>query len=101
MSEYKDLDRKIIKLCKQSVRMCTEAGTGHPSSSLSLGHIVTALMYRVMRYDPKNPWNLGADRLILSEGHAVPIVYAAYCDLGGVVGIPSQPSELRFSDALT
>ena len=101
MSEFKDLDRKTIKLCKQLVRMCTEAGTGHPSSSLSLGHIVTALMYRVMRYDPKNPWNSGADRLILSEGHAVPIVYAAYCDLGGVVGVPSQPSELRFSDALT
>ncbi|MCK5113323.1 MAG: transketolase [Phycisphaerae bacterium] len=101
MSEYKDLDRKIIKLAKQSVRMCTEAGTGHPSSSLALSHIVTALMYRVMRYDPKNPWNLGADRLVLSEGHAVPIVYAAYCDLGGIVGLPSQPSELRFSDALT
>jgi transketolase len=101
MADYKELDRKVIKLGKQTVRMCTEAGSGHPSSSLSIAHIVTALMYRVMRYDPKNPWNHGADRLVLSEGHAVPIVYAAYCDLGGVVGVPNQASELRFNDALT
>ncbi len=101
MAEYKDLNRKVIKLCKQVVRMCTEAGSGHTSSSLSLGHIVTALLYRVMRYDPKNPWHPGADRLVLSEGHAVPIVYAAYCDIGGVVGQPNQASELRFNDAMT
>jgi len=101
MAEYNDLDRKVIQLSKQTVRMCTEAGSGHPSSGLSLVHIVTALMYRVMRYDPKNPWNRAADRLVLSEGHAVPIVYAAYCDLGGVVGTSDRPSELRFDDALT
>jgi len=101
VADYKDLDRKVIQLSRQIVRMCTEAGSGHPSSALSLVHLTTALMYRVMRYDPANPWNPAADRLVLSEGHAVPVVYAAYCDLGGVVGRPNQPSELRFDDALT
>ena len=101
MADYKDLDRKVIQLSKQIVRMCTEAGSGHPSSALSLVHIVTALMYRVMRYDPKNPWLNSADRLVLSEGHAVPVIYAAYCDLGGVVGTQERPSELRFDDVLT
>lgn len=101
MADYTDLDRRVIRLGKQTLRMCTDAGSGHPSSSLAIAHLVTALMYRVMRYDPANPWHNGADRLVLSEGHAVPIVYAAYCDLGGVVGIPSQPSQLRFSDAIS
>ena len=101
MADYKDLDAKVIQLCRQIVRMCTAAGSGHPSSALSLVHIVTALMYRLMRYEPANPWNAGADRLVLSEGHAVPVVYAAYCDLGGVVGTQMAPSELRFDDALT
>ena len=101
MAEHKDLDRKAIKLSRQIVRMCTEAGSGHPSSALGLVHLTTALMYRVMRYDPKNPWNTGSDRLVLSEGHAVPVIYAAYCDLGGVVGMPSRASELSFDDALT
>ncbi len=101
MADYKDLDRKVIKLGKQIVKMCTAAGSGHPSSALSLLHITTALMYRVMRYDPKDPWNTAADRLVLSEGHAVPVIYAAYCDIGGVVGEADRPSELSFDDALT
>jgi len=101
MADYLDLERKVIKLSKQAVRMCTVAGTGHPSSSLSLAHLTVALMYRIMKYDPKNPWNPGADRMVLSEGHAVPMVYAAYCDLGGVVGSSNQPSVLSFDDALT
>jgi len=101
MAEYKDLDGKVIKLSKQIVRMCTEAGSGHPSSALSLVHITSALMYRVMRYQPKNPWHPGSDRLVLSEGHAVPAAYAAYCDVGGMVGTSQRPSELRFDDALT
>ncbi len=101
MAEYKDLEAKVIKLGKMTCRMCTEAGSGHPSSGLSLAHLTVALMYRIMKYDPKNPWHSGADRLVLSEGHAVPIVYAAYCDLGGVVGSEKHPSSLRFDDALT
>jgi len=101
MADYKDLDRKVITLSKQVVKMCTVSGSGHPSSGLSLAHLTVALMYRVMRYEPKNPWNTGADRLVLSEGHAVPVVYAAYCDLGGVVGSADRPSALSFDDALT
>ena len=101
MADYKSLDGMAIKLARQIAKMCTAAGSGHPSTAMSLLHLTTALMYRVMRYDPKNPWNKGADRLVLSEGHAVPVVYAAYCELGGIVGTQDQPSELRFDDALT
>jgi transketolase len=101
MSQYQELDRKVIKLSKQIVRMTTAGGSGHPSSALSLVHLTTALMYRVMRYDPQNPWNNASDRLVLSEGHAVPVVYAAYCDLGGVAGTPDRASALTFDDALT
>jgi transketolase len=100
MADYRDLDFKVIKIAKQIVRMCTEVGSGHPSSALSLLHITVALMYRVMRYDPKDPWNTGADRLLLSEGHAVPVIYAAYCDLGGVVGASQRKWALTFDDAL-
>lgn len=77
---------QAISLAKHVVRMTTTAGSGHPSSALSLSHIVTTLLYDIMRWDPKDPWHPASDRLILSEGHAVPIIYAAYADLGGVVG---------------
>ncbi|MCH7873082.1 MAG: transketolase, partial [Planctomycetes bacterium] len=74
-------------LAKQVVRMTSAAGSGHPSSALSLTHIVGHLMFRKMAYDPADPWNPASDRLVLSEGHAVPIVYAAYAELGGAVGL--------------
>ncbi len=101
MADYNDLQKKVIDLGKLTLRMTTEAGSGHPSSALSLAHIVTALMYRIMRYNPRDPWLNSDDRLVLSEGHAVPIVYAAYCDLGGVVGEPDRPKQLTSEDALT
>ena len=101
MADYRDLEKKAVELCKLTVRMTGAAGSGHPSSSMSIAHIVTALMYRVLRYDPKNPWLNTADRLVLSEGHAVPIVYAAYCDLDGVAGTPDKPIELTRDSAMT
>lgn len=80
------INAKAIELGKQVLRMTTAAGAGHPSSALSIMQIVVTLMHEVMRWDPADPWNLANDRLVLSEGHAVPAVYAAYADLGGLVG---------------
>ena len=93
---------RAIQMGKNVVRMTTAAGSGHPSSALSLVHVVAALMYNQMRYDPADPWHPGNDRLVLSEGHAVPVVYAAYADLGGVVGkSPEQRRALKLEDLLT
>jgi transketolase len=85
MSFTAAVNRKAIDLGKLSVEMTTAAGSGHPSTALSLTHLITVLMYHEMRWDPKDPWNPRSDRLVLSEGHAVPIVYAAYADLGGMI----------------
>ena len=86
MSFTAAVNRKAIDLGKLSVEMTTAAGSGHPSTALSLAHLVTVLMYHQMRWDPKDPWNLASDRLVLSEGHAVPIIYAAMADLGVAIG---------------
>ena len=85
MSFESAVNAKAIEIGKLSVEMTTSAGSGHPSTALSLAHLTTALMYHQMRWDPKDPWNPGADRLVLSEGHAVPIVYAALADLGAMI----------------
>lgn len=85
---YRDfVHAKAIQLGREVVRMTTTAGSGHPSSALSIIHIVITLMYDAMRWDPQDPWRPGCDRLVLSEGHAVPVIYAAYADLGGAVGM--------------
>lgn len=85
---------KAIELGKDVIRMTTAAGSGHPSSGLSIMHIVITLMNDVMRWDPADPWNPGNDRLVLSEGHAVPAIYAVYADLGGAVGRDRQSARV-------
>ncbi len=91
---------KAIELTKLSVEMTTAAGSGHPTSAASLSHIVTVLMYDQMRYDPKDPANGAADRLVLSEGHAVPIIYAACADLGVSIIKDGQPTAMTREDAM-
>ena len=77
---------KAVELTKLSYQMTTKAGSGHPTTAASLAHIVAVLMYQHMRWEPANPSHPAADRLVLSEGHAVPIIYAACADLGVQIG---------------
>jgi transketolase len=92
---------KAVELGKHVVRMTTAAGSGHPSTALALTHIIVELMYKQMRYDPSDPWNPNSDRLVLSAGHAVPIVYAAYADLHGAVGSDPGSKHLLSIDELS
>ncbi|HEV2296036.1 MAG TPA: transketolase [Tepidisphaeraceae bacterium] len=101
MSLNNAIDRKAIDLGKLSVEMTTSAGSGHPSSALSLAHLVAVLLYRVMRWDPKDPWNPGSDRLVLSEGHAVPILYAALADLGATITPIGKAEDRGAARAMT
>ena len=77
---------KAIELIKLAIEMTTVAGSGHPTSAASLAHLVTVLMYHHMRHDTAGPTHPAADRLVLSEGHACPIIYAAAADLGIAIG---------------
>jgi transketolase len=89
---------KAIQLDHLCLDMCAAAGSGHPTTALSLGHIVTVLLYHTMRWLPEHPKYPTSDRLVLSEGHAVPIVYAALADLGAVVGPENSRRPLRIDD---
>src|SRR5499433_1210238 len=92
---------KAIDLIKLSLDMTTAAGSGHPTSAASLAHLVTVLMYTHMRYDPAHPNHPAADRLVLSEGHACPIIYAAAADLGLAIGKdPEHRRPMTRDDAL-
>ena len=100
MDDMNRLKSMIISMAKNVVQMTTASGSGHPSSALSLVHIVGALMGKQMRWDPKDPWNPVADRLVLSEGHSVPVVYAAMAELGAVMGKDRASAEAITSESL-
>ncbi|WP_221358219.1 transketolase [Streptomyces beigongshangae] len=61
-----------------SVRAAAAAGSGHPTSSMSAADLVAVLFARRFRYDFERPAHPGNDRLVLSKGHASPLLYAAY-----------------------
>lgn len=86
MSFDSTIHAKAVDLTKLSYEMTAASGSGHPTTCASLAHLVAVLMYQHMRYEPVNPSHPSSDRLVLSEGHAVPIVYAACADLGIHIG---------------
>jgi transketolase len=64
------------------VQMIAYSGLGHAGGSMSITEIVTTLYFREMRLDKNDPDFPDRDRLILSKGHAVPALYAAFTELG-------------------
>ena len=89
---------KAMELDQLTLDMCAEAGSGHPTSAMSIGHLVTVLLYHTMRWSPQQPDYPTSDRLVLSEGHAVPVVYAAAADLGVVAGVGEARRPLTRGD---
>ncbi len=78
----KILEQKAYNMRANALRMTTQAGSGHPTSALSAADLVAALFFYGMGYDPHNPHNPENDRFILSKGHASPILYAAWKEVG-------------------
>jgi len=67
-----------------AVRTSAEAGSGHPTSSMSAADLAAVLLAAHLRYDfdePKSPAN---DRLIFSKGHASPLVYGLFRAAGAI-----------------
>ena len=90
---------QAIEIDKLSLQMTADAGSGHPTTAMSLGHIVTMLMFSAMRWSPEYPDYPSSDRLVLSEGHAVPVVYAACAVLGVAYGKdPENRKRLSVDD---
>ena len=63
-------------LRRDSLKMTTAAGSGHPTSCLSCAEIMACLFFEEMEFDNKNPHNPDNDEFILSKGHAAPILYS-------------------------
>jgi transketolase len=57
----------------------TNAGSGHPTSSLSATELMTGLLFGgTFRFDVDHPDHPNNDRLIFSKGHASPLFYGLW-----------------------
>lgn len=78
-----EMQETAERLSRWILQMTTDAGSGHPSSSLSAVDILTVLYFgAIMRYNPQEPDWVLRDRFILSKGHAAPALYAALAEAG-------------------
>jgi transketolase len=76
------LQNIATRLRIESIRATTAAGSGHPTTCMSAADLTAALFFADMRFDAKNPQHPGADRLVMSKGHAAPLLYALWAEAG-------------------
>ena len=82
MSKYKDYEGIARKLRVDIIEMLEKSKSGHPGGSLSACEILTALYFKEMNIDPKDPNKSDRDRFILSKGHGAPVLYAVLAEKG-------------------
>ena len=77
-----ELELKAIQIRTNIITMLEAAGSGHSAGPLGLADIFSALYFDIMKFNPKDPdWN-ERDIFLLSNGHCVPVQYAAMAEAG-------------------
>jgi len=64
------------------IAMLLEAGSGHTAGPLGMADVFAALYFDILRHDPKKPDWPERDRLVLSNGHINPVLYATMAHAG-------------------
>jgi transketolase len=83
-----------------SIRSSTSAGSGHPTSSMSAADLLAVLVTRHLRYDWDEPHSPVNDHLILSKGHASPLLYSVFKAVGVVSEEELMTGYRRFGQRL-
>jgi len=81
-SQVKSIQQEARRLSILSMMSTTAAGSGHPTSCMSVAELVAAAFFHAMKFDPKNPNSPEGDSFVLSKGHAAPVLYAALAEAG-------------------
>lgn len=77
-----ELNTKANKIRISIIEMLSKAKSGHSAGPLGMADIFTALYFNIMNHDPKNPSWIKRDRLVLSNGHICPVLYATMAHAG-------------------
>jgi len=84
MNDLESWSELAAQLRVDSIRSSSAAGSGHPTSSMSAADLLAVLMSSHLHYDFDAPDDPRNDHLILSKGHASPLLYAAYRAAGAI-----------------
>ena len=78
----KELKTTANLIRQDIITMLARAGSGHSGGSLGMADIFTVLYFRILNHIPKQPKNLNRDRVVLSNGHICPVLYATLARAG-------------------
>ncbi|MFA5736978.1 MAG: transketolase [Candidatus Paceibacterota bacterium] len=76
------LTNKACVIRRSIIEMLVVSGSGHTGGSLGLVEIFTALYFGLLNYKPEQPNWSERDRLIVSNGHVCPVLYATMAQAG-------------------
>ncbi len=76
------LARKANDIRQSIIKMLLAAGSGHTAGPLGMADILALLYFHTLKHDPKNPAWPERDRLVLSNGHICPVLYATLAHAG-------------------
>jgi len=77
-----DLPQIAIQIRRSIIQMLAIAGSGHSAGPLGMTDVFATLYFNVLQHDPKNPLWEKRDRVILSNGHICPVLYATMAEAG-------------------
>lgn len=80
--KVKSLEKKASEIRCSIIEMLIEAKSGHLAGALGMADIFTYLYFHKLKHDPKNPAWQYRDRLVLSNGHICPGLYATLAHAG-------------------
>lgn len=81
-TDVRMLEKKANEIRQSIIEMLVEAKSGHTAGPLGMADIFTLLYFEVLKHNPQDPlWN-DRDRLILSNGHICPVLYATLAHAG-------------------
>ncbi|TAK56970.1 transketolase [Patescibacteria group bacterium] len=81
-SKIKELELKANDVRQSIIEMLLEAGSGHTAGPLDMADVFTYLYFHALKHNPKNPEWEDRDRLVLSNGHICPLLYATMAHAG-------------------
>ena len=76
------MEGKANEIRESIIESLIEAGSGHSAGPLGMADIFTALYFGILKHDPTNPKWEERDRLVLSNGHIAPVLYATMAHAG-------------------
>lgn len=80
--KVEELELKANDIRESIISMLLEAGSGHTAGPLGMADVFTLFYFHILKHDPKNPTWEERDRVILSNGHICPVLYATMAHAG-------------------